>query len=309
MHPRPLPSNLPPSGFSTAQAARAGVTRARTRAADLDTPYARTRVVRSAPFGIVERSALVLSLIRPGAFVCGPTAAALHGIPLPSVSRAAVERRLDVAVPPTCRAPRIRGVRGRALTVRFDEIDLRHGVPATTPERTWCDLASELGLAALVAAGDHLLYRRDPLTTVAVLAEHVERSAGRRGHRRLVAALPLLSDAAESPKESELRVLVVQAGLPAPEVNVDIFNERGRFVARVDLLLRDARIVLEYEGDHHRVDRAQWQRDLARVGDLESLGYAVIRVTAADLASPSSLIARIERHLRRNGASGHASRQ
>jgi hypothetical protein len=258
-------------------------------------------VVRTAPFGLVERSALVLSLLRPDAFVCGPTAAALHGMPLLGSAVAGVEH-VDIAVPPTCRAPRIRGVRGRALSVRPDEIDRRHGVRATTPERTWCDLASEFGLVALVAAGDHLIHRRYPLTTLAALAEHVDRTTGRRGHRNLVAALPLLSDAAESPKESQLRVLVVQAGLPVPEVNVEIFDEGGRFIARVDLLLRESRIILEYEGDHHRVDRAQWQRDIARVGELESLGFVVIRVTAGDLASPASLLARVERHLRRRGS-------
>jgi hypothetical protein len=309
MEPSALPDRLPPTGFTAEQARIAGVTRARSRAKDLLAPYTGTRVVRDATFRLRERCGLVLRLVRPDAFVCGPTAAVLHGMPLPDEMAGSVDSRVDVAVPPNCRAPRIRGIRGRVLAADVDDVDRRHGFRATTPERTWCDLAAELRLPALVAAGDHLISRDRPVTTPERLAAQVTRSRGRRGHRKLVAAMPLLSDAAESPKESETRVLVVTAGLPTPEVNVDVFDERGRFVARVDLLIREFRVVIEYEGDHHRTEKAQWRSDLARVGELESLGYVVIRVTAADLTSPAGLIARIERHLRRRGWQSASSGQ
>ncbi|MGL1521349.1 hypothetical protein ACSTIE_23430, partial [Vibrio parahaemolyticus] len=75
--------------------------------------------------------------------------------------------------------------------------------------------------------------------------------------RRL--ALDLAVDGSESPKESALRVLLVMAGLPTPECNVEIFDG-SRFVARVDLLYRAARLVIEYDGDYHR-DPQQWSRD------------------------------------------------
>ena len=75
---------------------------------------------------------------------------------------------------------------------------------------------------------------------------------------------------------------------PRPEVNVDI-TDRGRFVARVDMLFREERLVVEYQGDYHR-DPEQWRRDEMRRAELESLGYRVTYVTAADLRDPEQLV-------------------
>jgi very-short-patch-repair endonuclease len=54
----------------------------------------------------------------------------------------------------------------------------------------------------------------------------------------------------------------------------------------VDFLWREARVIVEYEGDQHRTDRRQWQNDIHRVRLLEGLGWKVIRITASDLSDP-----------------------
>jgi very-short-patch-repair endonuclease len=71
--------------------------------------------------------------------------------------------------------------------------------------------------------------------------------------------------------------------LPEAELNAEVFAEDGHFIARVDFLWREARVVVEYEGDHHRTDRRQWQSDIQRTRLLESIGWRVIRITSADL--------------------------
>jgi hypothetical protein len=48
----------------------------------------------------------------------------------------------------------------------------------------------------------------------------------------------------------------ILAGLPQPAVNVEVFDSRGRFIARVDLCYPHLKLSLEYQGDQHRTDRA-----------------------------------------------------
>lgn len=50
-------------------------------------------------------------------------------------------------------------------------------------------------------------------------------------------------------------------------------------------VFRAQRVIVEYEGDHHRTDRRQWQTDIARHRLLEALECRVIRITARDLAA------------------------
>ncbi|RXZ47146.1 hypothetical protein [Agromyces binzhouensis] len=172
----------------------------------------------------------------------------------------------------------------------------------TTPIRTWCDLGLVLDVPELVAAGDWLL--RWSIASTSELERAADRRADRRGVPVVREALQLLDRRSESPKESELRAIVRLGGLPVPDVNVDVFDPRGRFIARVDLLFAEYREVLEYQGDHHRTDRAQWRRDRTRESELESLGYHVTEVTDGDLADPNALVARLARLFRRAGWTG-----
>ena len=77
--------------------------------------------------------------------------------------------------------------------------------------------------------------------------------------------------------------------LSQDERNAAVYAEDGQFVARVDFLWREARVVVEYEGDQHRTDRRQWQSDIQRTRLLEALGWRVMRMTAADLFGMGSV--------------------
>ena len=162
----------------------------------------------------------------------------------------------------------------------------------TGPVRTWCDLArSGATVLELVAVGDALA--RAHLDAVAALEAAVSSGDGRRGVRTAREALTLLDARAESIMESWLRVVLVLAGVPAPVPQLEIFDPAGRFVARVDLAWPAERLVVEYDGDHHR-DRATWVRDLRRREDLERLGWRVVVVTAHDvLRAPVDLVHRV----------------
>ncbi len=79
------------------------------------------------------------------------------------------------------------------------------------------ELAEVLDVGALTAISDRLLSRRDPLATRADLERMHRRFLGGRGSRRRRLAVDFADDRAESPEGSELRVLLIQAGLPTPE--------------------------------------------------------------------------------------------
>ncbi|SDQ25274.1 DUF559 domain-containing protein [Microbacterium sp. cf332] len=289
-----LPSSLP-AAFLVGSARELGVTAGRLRALDLTRPLhgARSRE----PLGELDTLRLILERVPDHAFFCGPTAAAIHGMPLPRSLRDAASARPHLAVALPANRIRRPEIVGRALGLHDDDVAEVDGIRLTTPERTWVDLGGAVAVGALVAAGDALLDRRGPRTTREALAEAHARAGRSRGAVRRAEALTLLDDGAESPRESELRVLLVRAGLPRPETNVVIRDGR-RFVARVDLLYRDARLVMEYDGDYHR-DPGQWSRDQSRRAELESLGYRVTVVTARDFDDPGALIRRIRRLLSR----------
>jgi hypothetical protein len=216
-------------------------------------------------------------------------------MPLPS--RLSV-RDLHVGVAAGARRVVASGIRSHHVTIADAERTTRLGADVTTIERTWCDLAAGgLTLSELVAAGDYAIWRRRPLTSRASLEKAFTGYAGRRGTRRLGSALQLLSERSDSAPESELRVWVIEAGLPAPSVNVAVFDKRGRFLAQPDLTWRDKRLALEYEGDHHRTDPKQWHADLERFARLQEHGWTVLRAAAEDYRRPGRLLARLARIL------------
>ena len=67
-----------------------------------------------------------------------------------------------------------------------------------------------------------------------------------------------------APKIRRARLLFLRGGLPEPELNV-VINDRasGQWLSDSDFVWREQRVVAEFDGDHHRTDRAQWQNDVA----------------------------------------------
>ena len=80
-----------------------------------------------------------------------------------------------------------------------------------------------------------------------------------------------------SPKETELRLDVIAAGFPDPEPNGVITLRSGR-KTHGDLVFRGWKVLLEYDGDHHRENDSQWAKDVDRLNELAANGWLVIRV-------------------------------
>ena len=111
-------------------------------------------------------------------------------------------------------------------------------------EHCWMVAAGELDLLELVTGGDWL--RRKRRTTVAKL-EAYARGNSSRGCRTARAALALIRERVDSPRETYLRLCLVLADLPTPECNVVIRDDNGP-IGRVDLVYLAFKIIIEYEG-------------------------------------------------------------
>jgi hypothetical protein len=167
-----------------------------------------------------------------------------------------------------------------------DEITLLDGIPITTPERTWLDLAEMLTVDELVVAGDscvrvprpELEGRNVPLCSLEDLQRMIDRHKGKRGLRKAKEAITLIRVGSDSPQESLLRLAMVRAGLPEPELNVPIIDDAGTRHHEPDLSYREYRIGVEYEGEQHG-DEGQIVRDIARSERYAALGWTEVRIS------------------------------
>ena len=173
------------------------------------------------------------------------------------------------------------GVITRSQRLDDDEIAHVARLPVTTPARTAYDLGRQLPRGEAVARLDALM-RATPFSVedVLLLAKHYPAA---RGLRRLRVALPLVDGGAASPKESWLRLLIVDAGLPTPTTQIPV-HEHWHLVGVLDMGWEKYKVAVEYDGDHHRTNRRQYVKDQRRLRKLKALGWIIIRVIAEDAA-------------------------
>lgn len=111
------------------------------------------------------------------------------------------------------------------------------------------------------------------------------------GLLRLEAALELVDPGARSPRESYLRLLLIDAGLPRPQTQIPVLAADGLPLAYLDLGWQESMVAVEYDGDQHRSDRRQYVKDIQRMEMLEQLGWTIVRVVAED--RPERIIQRV----------------
>ncbi|MDQ0277853.1 hypothetical protein QO003_002156 [Arthrobacter silviterrae] len=285
--PSPLPPHLATRPFTVEQAREAGVTRSRTRASDLWMPSRGIRVHKNVPFD-------VLDACRPytdstvSAVVSHLTAAKIHGLYLPR--RLEDDRFLDLARPAGMGTPRRRRVRGHRMELGAADVLEVAGVPVTTVQRTFLDLAQLLSLDELVAVGDQIVceHRRSFGPPKVAMVELDELNAYLAGHqsarsiRRLREAMGLVRVGSDSPPETRLRLLIVRAGLPLFVPNCELLDDEGNALVAPDLSCEEYRTCVEYDGDHHFTPE-QHGKDHDRDFITASLGWRQVLVNREDM--------------------------
>ncbi len=185
------------------------------------------------------------------------------------------------------RAPR--GVLTRRDALLEGETQIMGGYAVTTPERTAFDIGRRGAVRSAVVRLDDLSRATGfKVGDVLRVARCHPRSPGLR---RLETALPMVDAGAQSPRESYLRLLLVDAGLPRPRTQIPVSGADGIPVAFLDLGWEESMVAVEYDGDQHRTDRRQYVRDVRRIEMLERMGWIIVRVVAED--RPAAIVHRV----------------
>ncbi|MGK5444261.1 DUF559 domain-containing protein [Micromonospora sp. URMC 105] len=217
----------------------------------------------------------VALLLPPEAAIAGPSAAYLWGVDL--LRR---DAPVSVLLPRTARLRTHARVQvTRSALPRSDRTRFG-GLPVTTALRTAFDLGRQGSREEATIAVDALLHRR--VVKLPALRAYADAHPRWPGLPLLRQVLALAEPLSESPMETRLRLLLLDAGLPPATAQHDVLDARGRFVGRVDLAWPGLRVAVEYDGDHHR-ERVHFRQDVARLNALRAAGWLVLRFTADDV--------------------------
>jgi len=210
------------------------------------------------------------------------TAARIWGLPVWDRG----DRRIHVVRPETAadlKRPFLETHRARLLP---GEVNRLHGVPVTTPARTWLDLAAVVSPDELVVVGDACVRlprpefepRTAPHATLGELRGLIGGHRGKRGISSARAALELIRVGADSPQETLMRLAFERAGFPEPLVNplVKVPGTGEEF--QPDLAFADYGVGVEYDGEHHSA-AAQVGRDIRRAEKYARAGWLEVRLS------------------------------
>src|SRR6476659_3790644 len=181
--------------------------------------------------------------------IASRAAAALHGA-----------RWVDASTPIEIIAEHTRkrgGVIVREEQIRADEITYVGELPVTTVARTALDLARFLPRDIAVAHLDAL-----------ACAPGVSAAD----------AIALMDGGAQSPKETWLRLVLIDGGLPRPRTQIRVSD--GVDEAFIDMGYDEPMVGLDCDGAHHSKDRGQYVHDIGSSEFVERQGWVDIRVVA-----------------------------
>jgi hypothetical protein len=214
-------------------------------------------------------------VLPPGGVVAGTTAALLHGADV----RRHGETGVEVVVPRDDQVRRA-GVRARAALLEPADVVVVLGVPCLSPSRVAFDFARQRRLVDALVGVDAMLNRGG--CKLDELVAYVDGHPGWRGVCFAREAVTHAEPLSESVMETRQRMALVLAGLPRPRAQVELFDQHGGFVARIDLGYDEWKVGLEYDGDVHR-DR--WRYDLERQERIRDLGWWHRRYTSIHAAA------------------------
>jgi len=218
------------------------------------------------------------------AVIAGAAASALHGskwvaddVPIELISTKTKPPKEVVA---------------RRELIRGDEITHIGGLPVTSAERTAFDLGRRGVLGAAVARLDALAratgFKADG---VLALAEHHRHA---RGLRQLERALDLFDPGGHSPKETWLRLMLMDAGFPRPQTQIPVLGPDGYPLYFLDMGWEELMLAVEYDGMQHA---DQLGYDITRADYITRVGWTQVRVAAGHRRP--GIIARVEREWNR----------
>jgi very-short-patch-repair endonuclease len=273
--------------FTTRQAAAAGITPARLRGPGFRQLGKGVYVAATVPPSRLHSVQAALLTHPASAFASHTSAAAVYRIPVPH------HPHEHVSVFDADDRRRRAGVRSHVAAAEVRVLTVR-GIRVSEPAQTLVELAALLPLVDLVVAGDDLVRREwySPNELMAYCAASTDPHAG----RALEAARYVRAEV-DSPMESRLRMLLVLAGLPEPEVNHKVRDELGHVRMRFDLSYPQVQVVVEYDGRQHADSHEQYDHDIDRREEIDGMKWRILVVTSPGVYRDPERTLRRVRHL------------
>lgn len=227
-------------------------------------------IAKGTPLSLRDRTVAAWLWSRRRGVISGVAASALHG------ARWVDDDAVIELNWPGRKAPP--GVKARNETLLDAEITSRAGVSVTSIPRTAFDLARRGPAGQAVERLDALAavtnFAVQDVLDIAANHPHV------KGLQRVRGLLEQVDAGAQSPRETWLRLLLIEAGLPRPETQIPVPRLDGYSHYFLDMGWRDVMVAVEYDGEQHRVDRNIYRDDLARSEYIAHVGWRRIRVIA-----------------------------
>ena len=172
------------------------------------------------------------------------------------------------------------GLKVRTERIEHDEITLHSGIPVTTLARTALDMGCWYPRDLAVESLDALAAATDLKPADVDLP--LQRYAGRQGVQRARVALELMDAGGQSPKETQLRLMILDDGMPRPETQIPVIDGPGDPFAFLDMGWDDLMVSVEYDGEQHRLNDSQYRWDLRRAERVQRAGWLNVRVSAGE---------------------------
>lgn len=171
------------------------------------------------------------------------------------------------------------------------------GRPATAAAWTAIEVARSLRRPRALATLDAAL--RSGTCNRVELVRALGKQSGRRGVVAVRELLPLADGRAESPMESEARLVMIDGGLPAPELQYEIIDGNGQ-LRRLDYAWPECRVAAEYDGIDWHSGAEAMLANRKRTSALMDINWTVVPIIFEDVRyRPDDLVARIDVQLRR----------
>ena len=234
-----------------------------------------------------RRQLLRAALLHAGssAALGAATACAWHGIEC-----IADDTRVHVAVPASVRVRSAPLVRVHATTRPFTPV-LVDRLPTVPVARAVVDACLTMhGADDVRALCAEAVQRR--MCTVERLSAELARAPS-AGSATVRGVLAEIADGARSAPEAALhRSLRRVRRLPAYELNVNVYDRFGSWLARPDVVFWESRVIVEVDGWRWHRDPARQRADMRRQTRLEAAGWTVLRYAAADVLRDPGAVAR-----------------
>jgi hypothetical protein len=228
-------------------------------------------------------------LLTPGAVVSHDSAALLLGLPSPRPGRGP-----DLVHVTADRHGHVRhGLRVHEGTVPVEDVALVDGIRCTSILRT----ALDVGRGRRLPESLVVLDAAARTAGTPALAAAYSRLTGHKGLRSLAWAVSRSDPRSESPLESASRGVMIQAGLPLPDLQVWVRDRSGQD-HRVGFLWPERGVVGEADGWGKYAAIEDVRAEKRREDALRDAGFVVVRWTSDELwRTPRVVVERLRRVL------------